>query len=139
MDPFSILVGTAGITDICIRLIKYLRDVQAGAAAIDEDIDSLIQEIKVLTDVNKSIRTVFQKEMSASAPSPPHDCRKSVEKLQAVLESIYGEAGPKSSGVVDQFVKASKKRSKEKELRQCRDNLSTYYRVLQISLISANL
>lgn len=44
-DPFSIIAGTVSVADICIRVVKYLRDVQVAAATIEDDIAALIQEV----------------------------------------------------------------------------------------------
>jgi hypothetical protein len=149
VDPLSILSGTISIADVCVRLIRYLKDVQAAAAIIDEDIQSLISEIEALKGINHSIQTAFETDL-ATTPSPPHDfwiqtgknvrnCLNVVEKLQNLLEAIYGTTGPKASSVMDSFVKANKKRSKEKELRQCRESLATYVGALQISLQCTNM
>jgi hypothetical protein len=148
-DPLSIISGTTSIADVCVRLIVFLNDVQAAAAAIDDDIRSLQSEIEALRGINSSIQTAFKQDLTTT-PSPPHDfwtqtdknvrnCLNVVEKLQKLLEGIYGTTGPKSTGPMDAFVKANRKRSKEKELRQCRESLATYIGALQISLQCTNM
>ncbi len=40
-DPLSILAGTVGLLDVSWRFVSYLRDIQAGAAAIESDLVAL--------------------------------------------------------------------------------------------------
>jgi hypothetical protein len=157
-DPLSIISATISFADVCFRLVNYLRDVQADSQTIDEDISTLIHEIKAINAVNQSIRNAFPVDLatfpSSELLSEPEraanglwmntedslrNCQNTVQRLETIVKGIYGETGPSAVNLLDQFVKASRKRSKEKDLRHCRDQLSMYQRGLLILLTAINL
>ena len=118
MDPFSIITGTAGLLDVCIRLAKYLKDFQEAAAKVEDEISALLHEFEALIAVNESIKTLFEAELerakleqaepksTSGAPKPGSDsvqkiwenigrnlkdCQTVVEKLEEVVEEIVGK------------------------------------------------
>jgi hypothetical protein len=153
-DPVSIIASTASIVDICIRLVRYLRDVHQAAATIEDDIKLLIREVDALNAVSSSIRKSFE----TNSASPPlsartgneqelwkhvgqnlEDCKGVAERLEGIVKEIYGKHGATVEGFRAAIVVSHRKRRKEGDLQQCRDQLVTYQNVLQILLQFINL
>jgi hypothetical protein len=65
-DPFSILVGTAGLLDVLIRAAAYLADVHEAAGKVEEDIAFLSRDIQALTSVNESIGILWESYKGAA-------------------------------------------------------------------------
>lgn len=59
-DPFSIITASVGLIDVCWRFGSYLRDVQAGAAKIEDEIEKLSRDIEALRIVNETIRDSYK-------------------------------------------------------------------------------
>lgn len=157
-DPFSIIAGTIGLIDVCWRFGKYLKDVEAGAAKVDDEIGSLTREIEALTAVNETIQASY-KELQAS-PSPTEadskqvsnywrnirsnlqDCRLIVEELEKLVQSIAGKDAGKELAKEDWtltrklggFRKQLKKQSKDGDFTRLQSRLKTYYNTLQLNL-----
>jgi hypothetical protein len=154
-DPISIIASVVGIFDVSYRVIRYLKHVHAEAKTVEADIAALIHEIEALTAVTESLKTVFEADLSrysSDAPDKVTDaqglwkhtatslehCSRTLDRLDVLVKEIYGDS-PSVTSVVDQLSKTKRKRSRERELRQCRDELSTFQRSLQIFLTSINL
>jgi hypothetical protein len=153
-DPFSIVVGTVGLLDVCFRFAGYLNDVQAGAAQIDDEIVGLLREIEALKSVNETIQANykgFPKPVNPDEPIPNEvadlwgnirsnlqDCRIIVEDLEQLVISIVGqERRDKSSrfaSKLDGFRKQLRKQSKEGDFNKLRSRLHTYQSTLQLML-----
>ena len=156
-DPFSIAVGTMGLTDICWRFGTYLKDIQAGAAQIEDEIASLTREIEALTSINETIHASykdFQKSVASNDEedavpaevanlwrnirSNLQDCRIIVEDLEQLVKNIVGkEPQDKPSKVerkFDGFRKQLRKQSKEGDLNKLQSRLNTYQNTLQLML-----
>lgn len=156
-DPFSIVSGSLNITDICVRVVKYLKDVHKAAATIEKDITALLHEVDALGAVAKSIQQTFQAELS-----PPlqvearekfsntaglwehvgggiRDCQDVIGKIEKLVIEIYGKKGPAVVNSRDGFAKSHRKKAREGELSQCRIQLNTYQSVLQILMTTINL
>ncbi|ORY01656.1 tetratricopeptide repeat domain-containing protein [Clohesyomyces aquaticus] len=153
-DPFSIVASTASIVDICVRLVCYLKDVQKGVATIQADITSLVHEVEALEAISTSILQIFNGTPFATPEHGQHDLQEGlwnkvkrtledsedlVAKLETIVKDIYGKNGQTVSGSRDALGKSHRRRSKESELRQCRDQLATFQNVLQILLAFINL
>ncbi|KAF2477702.1 uncharacterized protein BDR25DRAFT_275038 [Lindgomyces ingoldianus] len=153
-DPFSIVASTASIADICIRLVRYLKDVKKGAATIEDDITSLVQEVEALDAISTSIQQTFKEHPTSPTAYGQRDksedlwmhikrtlqdCKALAKKLETIVQNIYGKSGPTVSGFRDAVAKSHRRRGKEGDLRQCRDQLATFQNVLQILLAFINL
>lgn len=153
-DPFSIIAGTAGITAICVRVVRYLRDIHTAKATIEDDIAALIHEIEALEAVNNSIHETFGDLLSAPSANPSlgntadlwkhtgrsvRNCQIVVERLEKLVKEIYGKTGPTVTNMRDGFGKTRRKLSKKDALRQCWDQLSTYQNALQVLLTTITL
>jgi flagellar capping protein FliD len=155
MDPFSILVGTAGLLDISIRLISYLKDVEEAAGKVDEEIRSLSKEINSLATVNESIEHLWLRTRE-SVPGVSfkdaayvgdtwkklggllQDCRDKAKKLEQYLKEIVGKNGPNVTGKWDGIKKHLRRQAKDGEYQQVRDRLSRHRDVIQILLGTLN-
>ena len=156
-DPFSIIAGTAGLLDVSWRLIKYIKDTQAAATKLEDDIESLLREIEALISVIESIQNVFASELStstrgASVASTNHvedlwrntgeslrECRTLVEQMEDLVLSIAGHGDYKVKGKIDGFRRQLKKQSKDGKFRDLRQQLANYEGGLQILLSAINL
>lgn len=152
-DPLSILAGTVGVLDVAWRVVSYLRDIQAGAAAIESDLVALQQELEALVSVNESIRDIFtaelhEKHAESAADSRRlwqntgkllQDCRKIVDGLEALLRQIIGSEGPKIFRKLDGFRKQLRRQQKTEDFNSLRAQLQTSQVALQLLLSSLNL
>jgi len=152
-DPLSIAAATAGLLDVSWRIVSYLRDVQAGAAAIESDLAALQKELEALLSVNESIRDIFTAELHENpavlAVDPKRlwhntgrllqDCRTVVDGLEALLSEIIGSEGPKIFRKLDGFRKQLRRQQKNEELNSLRAQLHTSQGALQLLLTSLNL
>ncbi|KAG0649622.1 hypothetical protein D0Z07_4045 [Hyphodiscus hymeniophilus] len=155
MDPFSIIAGTAGLLDVSIRLVAYLREVEEAAGKVDEEIASLTQEIDTLASVNDSIERLWLNTRER-VPSPSfkdaayvddtwkklgsllHDCRAEAKKLEQYLEEVVGKNGSKVTGKWDGIKKHLRRHAKDADYQQVRDRLSTHRDAIQILLGTLN-
>ena len=150
-DPFSIIVGTVGLTDVCWRLVTYLRDVKGAASKLDAYITDLLYELDALILVNESIKSMFPKR-STSTADPDNvqslwrnmgkilqDSRLAIEKMESLVIEIVGKERPKGQGKFDIYKKQSRKQSKDEDFRQLRHQLSSYQNALQMLLTAINL
>jgi Txe/YoeB family toxin of Txe-Axe toxin-antitoxin module len=155
-DPFSIIVGTAGLLDISVRVVKFLKKVQASDAKVEKSIAMLLHEIEALLLVNKTLEDFWTAKGKASLPtglSDPNyvhdlwrnagiilaDCKNTVEKLEVLVKSIIGTVGIKVTGKIDSIKKQLRKESKEGDLEQLRRGLSRDQNILQLLLTALNL
>ena len=153
VDPFSIIVGAAGLIDVCWRVGGYLKDVEKSAGKVETEIAALSHEITSLISVNKSI-TQFKEIVNEAVPGTSSDtetmintlwelvgkstegCMATVVELKELLEEIIGEKGPKVVNKVDGIMKSIRRQSKDVGLAQFHHRLSGYQASL-ITLLSA--
>lgn len=150
-DPFSVIAGTAGLLDVCFRIVKYLKETQAGAERIEEEITALLREVEALITVNESITGIFVTELKPSPElfatgsdridgiwrnigSTLQDCSFLIERLEVLVREIIGKEGPKGVGKLDGFKKQMRKQSKNEEFHQLRLRLANHQSALQVSL-----
>lgn len=155
-DPFSVIAASAGLLDVCWRVLAYLKNVQAAAAKVEEEIAALLHEIEALISVNVSIRDLFAAELQetsgALAADPARlqnlwrnagrilqDCRDTVEKLEDLVKTIIGNENPKRIRRFDGFKKQLRKQSKDEDFLQLRRQLTNYQGALQLLLTALTL
>jgi hypothetical protein len=156
-DPFSIIATAISVADVLVRLSLYLKAVCADAATIENDIRDLTSEVEALEEIVTSIQKAFVTEISTPPSSGAENAPDSVENLwqrvgkslktclagvrilETVIGDICGKSGRPVTNAVDGLVKAHRKRSKADSIRQCRDQLSTYQRNLNLLLTTINL
>ncbi len=154
MDPFSIIVGTVGLIDVCTRFGAYLRDIQAGAAQIEDEISALSRELKSLKSVNETIKASyedFQVSYSHEAAFPKQaanlwhninsslqDCRLIVEDLEQLIKATIGketsDRGSRLASKVQSFRKQLRKQSREGDFDKLHSRLNTFQNTLQLML-----
>ena len=155
MDPFSIIAGTAGLLDVSVRLIAYLKEVEEAAGKVDEEISNLSHEIDSLVSVNDSIEHLWLATHGSvpgvSSEDAAHvedswkrlgcllqDCRVEARKLEKYLEEVVGKHGSKVTGKWDGIKKHLRRHAKDEDYQQVRDRLSNHRDGIQILLGTLN-
>ena len=156
MDPFSIIVGVAGLLDITVRVVKNVKDVQEAAGLVEGELISILGEIQALDSINRSIKDLHEAEIESLPTGSlglPHrdqelwqttagnlrECEGSFRKLQSVLEIIAGRHGDKLAGWRESIRKQLRMRSKDGELNRIRLQISVNRQSLHISLTMLDL
>ena len=153
MDPFSIITGTAGLLDISIRLISYLKGVEEAAGKVDEEIAGLSREIESLISVNDSIESLWL-QTRENFPGVSfkdaaedtwkklggllQDCRVEANKLEQLLKEVVGKNGSKVTGKWDGIKKHLRREAKDGDYQQVRSRLSYHRDAIQILLGTLN-
>ncbi|KAL9109661.1 MAG: hypothetical protein Q9227_005699 [Pyrenula ochraceoflavens] len=149
-DPLSIIAGTVGIIDVCVRLVEFLHDVKKSVANVNAEIQALLDEVESLKGINESIASSYS-DWRQTAKGPPataariesywkkldvslQGCTKIISKLEAVLRDIHRGSGSKTTSALETFSKEKRRRSKNDDLRRLRDQLASYQRGLHILL-----
>jgi hypothetical protein len=149
VDPVSIISNAVSIADVLVRLGRYLKEVYDDASMIDDYILGLLDETEQLNTIVSSIQETFKAQSDTSTyliASDPDSvaslweqlgkslssCLGGVRKMEIVVMEICGKYS--KGNMLDSLAKAHRKRSKADSLRQCRDQLATYQRSLQIVL-----
>lgn len=153
-DPFSIIAATFGLIDVCWRFGSYLRDVQAGAAKVEDEIEGLSRDIEALRVVNETIRASYRELPSyrnsnienskhverlwRNVSSNLQNCRPIVEELEALVRGIIGKEPPKDESTIMRklggFKKQLRKQAREGDFNKLQTRLSTCYNTIQLTL-----
>ena len=154
VDPFSIIVGTTGLIDVCWRFGSYLHDVQAGAAKVEDEIETLSRDIEALRIINETIRDSYKQlpgYLSSEIEGSKHverlwrnvssnleSCRRIVEDLEVLIKEIVGKEPPKDDSRIMRkfggFRKQLRKQSREGDFNKLQTRLNTYYNTIQLML-----
>jgi hypothetical protein len=152
MDPFSIVTGTIGIVDVCVRLGTFLAQVKEGSDTIDKEIERLIRDIKSLNAVTKLIQESFKRD---SREYDKHNedeeaaiklwretgnilqyCQITVGELDLLIKRVVGNGGSSTFEKVQRFFR---KQSKEDELLRLWNQLNNGHHLLEILLTGINM
>lgn len=152
-DPFSIIAGSVGLADVCIRLAGFLKQARDGFQKVDKDLDDLSQEITALRSVSDLIKRSFEIDQ-AGARDPNEQqiieshwqatratlagCQIHVEKLNALISEVLGKEKRKHAKFKN-LRKFLKQQSKEGEFIELKQKLRTYLIALQTSLAAVNV
>ncbi|KAI0200714.1 tetratricopeptide repeat domain-containing protein [Astrocystis sublimbata] len=164
-DIYSVVSATAGLLDITVRLVKYARELKRSSGTIEGELDSLIEEARMLEGVCNIVNASYDRSFSRSqrqhsekrsgGRSPDatqglwqglwqdiaqiiSHCRLIVQRIYDILIDI---SQPPPQGLpkhADKLVKAHRKRSKKQDLQQCRSELSLYHSSMQLVLAIIN-
>ncbi|KAK4691118.1 hypothetical protein P7C71_g5815, partial [Lecanoromycetidae sp. Uapishka_2] len=152
MDPFSIVVGSIGVIDVCSRLVKYLREFEKSVAEIDQDIKDLLCHLETVNLVVVSIRDAFGSKVARvenatdttdkdvverlwkNASTVLSDCRCKIEKLEVIVKEIKGRDRLKGPSKLDGFRKQLRRQAKEEDYRSLRNDLDSFLHTLQTML-----
>ena len=152
-DPFSIIVGTASLADLCIRFTKLLKNAKDGYQKVDRDLEDLSKEIAALSSVNDLIKRSFEVNLAGitdvneqqilskhwqATRTTLAGCRDILERLSNLIIKIVGKGSPKSIQF-DGLRKYLKQQSKEDEFIELRRKLNGYQIALQTSLAAVNM
>lgn len=152
-DPFSIIVGAAGLADVCIRLSKFLKQAKDGFQKIDVDLEDLSKEITALRTVSDLIKRSFDADLAATTNTSDNQiianhwhatratlagCQDIVERLNALIAEILGTGGTKHVKL-NSLRKYLKQQSKDDEFTALRQKLNTHHSALQTSLAAVNV
>jgi hypothetical protein len=152
-DPFSIIVGTAGLADVCIRFAGFLKQAVDGFQKVDKDLEELSEEITALRSVSDLIKRSFEVDLAGTRD--PNDqqiidnhwqatrttlegCQAILEKLSALTTDILGKDNPKYAKFKS-LRKFLKQQSKEGEFIELRQKLHAHLVALQTSLVAVNM
>lgn len=123
-DPLSILALGVGITDVSVRLIRYLRDVKKAAQTVEDDVDRLISEVEALQVLHGTVedelkRHLLSKSLTAKENILWFNTGKTLKegqiltnKLFESVQEIYQE-DPSTTGKRDEILEQHRKRSRE--------------------------
>ena len=151
MDPFSIVVGSIGVIDVCARLFKYLREFEKAIAEIDQDVKDLLHHVETVALVVSSIKDTFGSQLgvvrkqASTTNDPVHnlwhrtstilrDCRCKMQKLEVLVLAIKGKERLKGPKKLDGFRKQLRRQAKEEDYRAIRVDLDCYLHTLQTML-----
>ena len=152
-DPFSIIAGTAGLADVCIRVTKFLKQAKDGFRAVDQELEDLFEEIVSLRSVNDLVQRSYT-EGSTAKTDPDHQrilgthwrttqntlasCQRIIEQIEALLEEVV-DAGSGKHIKLDQLRKWLKQQSREGAFSTLREKLKAHQIALQISLSAVSM
>ena len=152
-DPFSIVAGTAGLTDVCIKLLHLIKQGKDSFQAVDDELKGLCNEVERLRSVNDLVEDAYKAELSLSS-DPTYQkifasnwyatevtlggCREVVEKIDQLLTDVLKEARGKHVKI-DRLRIWLKQQSKEDAFNALRQKLSAHQNALQTSLQAVNL
>ena len=149
MDAFSIAVGTVGVLDVCLRLVKYIKDFENAVAGIDQELRDLCRSLDAVAIVVGSIREAFGAKLAPSRTATDvdpidqlwknagtilGDCQTKLRKLEQLVVAIKGGENPKGPSKFDSFKKQVRKQSKDDEYGRLRRDLDQFLQTLQTLL-----
>ena len=152
-DPFSIIAGTAGLADVCIRFTKFLKQAKDGFQKLDKDLEDLSNEITALLTVNDLIKRSFQTDLANNTNSSNNQilndhwqatrnalsgCQDIVERLDALMTTVLA-TGRQKHEKIHKLLKYLKLQSKDDEFIALRQRLNIHYTALQTSLTAVNM
>lgn len=155
MDPFSIVVGTVGLCDVCARVVAYLVRINEESGKIQDEITILSQEIGSLLAVNESVKDLHDRRLDLD--SLPMDdashvdkvwqnlgillaqCKGTVLELEKLLNEVLGKKGARVAGKIDGLKKTIRREARDDEYLQLRQRLGNYQAGIQMLLITLNL
>lgn len=155
-DPFSIIAGTTGILDVCWRVGSYLGRVKSAASKIERDLAALSYEVNGLIAVNESIQVLWNtnrdKPIDVLSPDAKRieglwqdislallGSRDVMGRLALLVEEVIGKDGIEVQGKRDGIKKALRKQSRDEEIREIRQQITSHQNGLQLTLSALNL
>ena len=152
-DPFSIVVGAAGLADICIRLTKFVKQAKDGFQKVDEDLEDLSKEITALSSVSDLIKRSFEADTARTLdPSDQQiinnlwqntrttltGCQDLIERLNTLIIEVLGNGSPKHAKS-NSLRKYLRQQSKEGSFIELRQKLNAHQVALQTSVAAVNV
>lgn len=125
-DPFSVVAGTAGLADVCVRLTHFLKRARDGSREVDRELKELFEEIGLLQSeleslelINNSVKDSYVNEAETRLDSQYRrvlethwratqntlaSCQSTAEQIEALLQDV-AETGSGKHLKLDQIVK----------------------------------
>lgn len=163
MDPFSIIVGAAGLADLSYRLLAYLNDIRNASVKIQDEITILNHEIQSLLGVNESVDDCWHSRRHLIDPdtglihksyediygaqiednwrklgSLLQKSQSTTESLESLLKEVIGKKGL-SGGKIEDLRRTIRKHGRDGEYMQIRARLGNNQQVMQMFLTMLNL
>ncbi|MCJ1388283.1 hypothetical protein MMC18_001128 [Xylographa bjoerkii] len=152
-DPFSIIAGTAGLADVCIRFALFLRQAKNGFQKVDKDLEDLAKEVTALGSVGDLIKRSFEvhlagvTDVNGQQTLSDHwqitqatlaGCQDIIDHLNELITKVLGSGGSKhvKTGALRKYLR---QQSKEEEFVKLRQKLSAHQIALQTSLAAVNI
>ena len=157
MDPLSVVAGSVGLADICVRFVQYVRKYRNDTLIINDQITSLVCEVESLQEICFLVKETFtgygnsdvespSSNLLSSSSSPVslwkrlerslENCQISLEKLEQLVSEICGDSQRDPSSRRALLGKVHRKRSSEDELLHYQKELSTYKSAIALLLTS---
>lgn len=152
-DPFSIIAGSAGLADVCIRFAKFLKQAKDGFQGIDKDLEDLSKEISALRTVSDLIKRNFEADLAGTTNCNDDQiiidqwqvtgtilegCQEIVKNLTELITAILGTGGSKPVKF-NSLRKYLKHQAKDDEFIALRQRLNGHQSALQTSLAAVNM
>ncbi|KJX99942.1 hypothetical protein TI39_contig346g00004 [Zymoseptoria brevis] len=153
MDPFSIAAGAIGVSDVCFRLAKFIKDVRQGFLKTERDLDDLATEVADLAELSKWIYEIF--DPVAKGPDDNEHvlstqaqqlilrrlqgCLEAVAALESILSEVFDVGSTSAQNRWDMWRRYRKQQSENETFSRLRKRLVSQAGNLQLSLTALNL
>ena len=152
-EPLSIVAGSVGLADVCIRLTKVLKQAKDGFQKVDQDLEDLAKEVEALFSVNNSIKCSFEADLAGGTLSNDQQiladhwkatqttlasCQEITERLNGLVIEVWANDNPRHVKL-SSLRKYLKLQSKEEEFTSLRRKLNDYRIALLTSLTVVNV
>ncbi|MCJ1283415.1 hypothetical protein MMC26_002744 [Xylographa opegraphella] len=152
-DPFSIIAGTVGLADVCIRFVLFLRQAKDGFHKVDEDLEDLAKEVTALRSVSNLIKRSFEVHLAGIADVNDQEivsnhwqatqstlagCHDIINRLKDLITKVVGSGGSKHVKT-EALRKYLRQQSKDDDFIKLRQKLNAHQTALQTNLAAVNI
>ncbi|MCJ1315274.1 hypothetical protein MMC15_000591 [Xylographa vitiligo] len=152
-DPFSIIAGTVGLADVCIRFALFLRQAKDGFHKVDEDLEDLTKEVTALRSVSELIKRSFEVHLAGitdvndqlvvsnhwqATQATLASCQDIIDRLKDLITKVLG-SGRSKHVKTEALRKYLRQQSKEEDFLKLRQKLNAHQIALQTSLAAVNI
>jgi hypothetical protein len=152
-DPLSIIAGTAGLGDVCVRLIIFLKHAKDGIRSVDEDLENLLIEITSLRSTNDLVNRSYAEGVLPVGDSEHQQilktqwraiqttlasCQRVTQQIEKLLQDVANTGNGKHVKL-DQLRRWLKQQSREESLTNLRERLKAHELALQLGLSATTM
>ncbi|OOQ84544.1 tetratricopeptide repeat domain-containing protein [Penicillium brasilianum] len=156
MDPFSITVGVVGLLDVTYRIGSYLKQIKSASTKIQDEIDTLTNEIEALNIVNDSVQGMWNIKCEATGFYISDETTSMVDslwsnmglvlqktkntivQLEGLLKEVLGKKGALTPNRLESFMALIRKEDRYSDYTQVRQRLTNYQAGMQMLLLALN-
>lgn len=156
MDPFSITVGVVGLLDVTYRIGSYLKQIKSASTKIQDEIDTLTNEIEALNMVNDSVQGMWNIKCEATGFYISDETTSMVDslwsnmglvlqktkntivQLEGLLKEVLGKKGALTPNRLESFMALIRKEDRYSDYTQVRQRLTNYQAGMQMLLLALN-